>query len=138
MDIWNRFSGVVRVRVTTADPERFINEAFDSEIELQDIHCTNDLNVIACVNRKSYGALKKLVERRGYHFRVENRYGVYFWGKYALSRPVFVLLICFLMLLVICFPTRIYFVRVEGNSSLPERLYTSLRRFPSTATRPSR
>ena len=122
MDIWSRFSGAVRIRVTTADPERFINEALENGIDLYDIHYTNDLDVTGKIHRKSYKKLKALAQHRGNDVRNEGSIGAYFRGKQTVLRPVFLCTFLLVLLLAVFLPTRVYFVRVEGNSRLPERL----------------
>jgi similar to stage IV sporulation protein len=73
------------------------------------------------IRRRDLKALRALLHREGCSLKVVRRQGWYWKGKALLRRPVLLCLIVFLLTVSLFLPTRILFVRVEGNRDVPAR-----------------
>ena len=122
MGFWKSISGVICAEITSAVPAEALTAANAMGISLFDVTYTDDLTVIVHLNRSDYAALCGLLERRGERIRITGKHGMYWKAKTLIRRPVFLVGMIFLLLLVLYLPSRIFFVRVDGNSSVPERL----------------
>ncbi len=122
MDLYQSISGMVEVELTGADIASALAAITEAGIQLRSVHQTDDVTVRFTILRRDYRTLKKLTERRGETLKLLSRTGLYWWGKAALGRPVLLVGMVFLLCLVFCLPTRVLFVQVEGNSTIPSRL----------------
>ena len=116
-------SGMIRVNLTSADPARAMMEVTSSGITVYEANREDD-GIVSCflIGRKDLKHLQKLCERRGYDIKVSGAGGIYWAAFQLLKRPILVLGIAVLCLLAVYLPTRVFFVRVEGNTSIPTRL----------------
>ena len=122
MDIWHSLEGMVTVTYTSADIGRAISAITDSGIMLHNLTAINDLEVTFSVYRRDYRKLRPIVKRRGDSLQLSKRTGLYWMLKGSLKRPVLLLGILLFLFLVSFLPTRVLFIRVEGNSAVPTNL----------------
>lgn len=118
----NMLAGMICIEITSAAPEQMLTAVNAAQIPLFQVRQTSDLTVSAKIYNKDLVKIKKLTQKRGENLRVLDKEGV-FWRIISLrKRPV--LLIGMLMYLVLLFfvPTRVFFVQVEGNRSIPDKL----------------
>ena len=118
MGFWNSFAGLVRAEITSAVPVQLLTYINENNISLSHIKQVDDLTVSCTVARSDLKRLKEIVHRRGGTVRLKEREGV-FWALAQLrKRPVLVIGCFTLLLLSLYLPTRIFFVRVEGNRNV--------------------
>ena len=121
MNLWNSLAGMVEVELTSADPEGTLAAAAEKNIAVFSVTRKEALVMHLRVFRRDLPALRKLCEKRGDRLSVRRTLGIYWTLKRFLARPVLVLGIGLLLFLTLFLPTRVLFVRVEGNSALPDR-----------------
>lgn len=80
-----------------------------------------DLTLRFRLLRADYRRLLRLTQHRGEKLRLLRRKGIYWAARRLLKRPVLLLGMLFLLALVLVLPTRILFIEVEGNGSIPAR-----------------
>lgn len=115
MNFYRSFAGYLRIEATSASIADMLSAVNDAGIVLTDVTPKNDLVVEATVSRSDYQRLEKLLSRRGEKFKVTQKQGV-FWSIAALRRrPVLVVGLAIYLILAMYLPTRVLFVKVEGN-----------------------
>ncbi len=113
--------GWLRVKITSADIPGALQQLAEHNIILQDIESENDLSVLLTVSQKDFKKVKAILEKRGDRCEAEGRSGLY-WTLLALkSRWLFVAGCISILVLSILLPSRIYFLEVKGNQSVPQR-----------------
>ena len=122
MDFWKSLSGMVEVELTSADPAESLSSINAAGITVYNAQQIGDLTLRFGLRRRDHRTLRSLTKKRGEVLNYSGHQGLYWAAKQMLKRPI-LLLGCFLILgLTIYLPTHIYFVEVEGNTSLPTRL----------------
>ncbi len=119
MDFWQSIGGMAELELTSADLQGALGRLSARDIPLQHIVYVSDLTVRIRVRRRDVKALQALCHKRGDQVRVSGRFGIYWLAKCFLARPVLVLGCLLYLALVAYLPTRVLFVRVEGNSAVP-------------------
>lgn len=122
MNPWKSLAGLVRVSLTSADLYGSLNQINAAKIQIYDSYPVDELTLRFTIDRHNYRTLLALVNKRGEKLRILNRKGLYWSVKRSLQRPVLLTGIALLTALILFLPTRVFFVRVEGNSSIPARL----------------
>ena len=121
MDIWRSIAGIIEVEITSAEPESALAAISTRNIEIKNLHQISELTYTFCIRRRDYKELSLIAEKRGETLRIQNKGGIYWSAKAMLARPVLLIGAFLLLLLVLYLPTRVLFVRVEGNATVPER-----------------
>lgn len=121
MNLWNSLAGMVEVELTSADPEGSLAAAAEKNIAVFSVTRKETLTIGLRAFRKDLPALKALCEKRGDRLSVCRTRGIYWTIRRFLNRPVLVLGMGLLLFLTLFLPTRILFVRVEGNTTIPDR-----------------
>lgn len=121
MNFQKTLCGMLTVELTSADPEKILSVLTQKQIPLFRVEKKQDLTYRLVIHRRDYRAIGILTEKQGDSLRILGERGLYWKIKSFCSRPV---LLCLLLLLLISswyLPTRIFFVTVEGNDTIPER-----------------
>lgn len=119
MDIWKLAAGVLEVELVSAEPEMALSVINEAGIEIFQLRRTGDLVCCFQIQRRNYPQLAALCEKRGESLKILHRLGLFWLGSATLRRPVLLTGICFALMFALVLPTRILFVRVEGNQSVP-------------------
>lgn len=122
MDLWKSLAGMVRVEIISADISGFLGMVIQEDIPLYEIHEIDPLTVEVSIRRRDVTIIKNLTDRTGGKLRTKRRIGFFWNGVAFLKRPVLILGLLFLFVSVLYLPSRIFFVKVEGNENLPDRL----------------
>ena len=122
MDLYQSLSGMVEVTLTGADIPRSLEKITSAGITLHRVQQVDEFHIRLTLLRKDYRKLRSIAERSGDTLECINRTGLYWWGRSLLRRPVLLLGIVFFLALVLYLPSRVLFVQIEGNESLPARL----------------
>ena len=125
MEFWKSLSGMLTVEFIGADPEKILDTIIMARIPLSNVVQKKDLVYQLSISRSDYHRLAEILRQQGANLRIVRRRGFYWAIKYSMCRPV--LLGCFLLFFILSFllPSRIYFVTVEGNTTIPDRLILS-------------
>ncbi len=122
MNLWRSMTGQVVAELTSADVPGALIAANESGINIHRAQFVEELTVQLTVDRRDYSSLKMLADKRGEKLRVLKRMGLYWAAVAAFKRPVLMVGLAFLLLAAMILPTRVLFVRVEGNENIPSRL----------------
>lgn len=119
MDLWSSIGGMVRVTLTSAEPEQALAEIAAQGVEMRNIHREDGLTYGFLLGRKALGSVEALCIKRGDTLTVRERKGIFWAARQLLYRPMLAFTMLFFFLAVLFLPGRIFFVRVEGNELIP-------------------
>lgn len=120
MGFFRSLTGTVLVELVSADIPGALIAIAERNIPVYAVRTRGELAIRMEVGREDYRLLSEICRKRGEKLSVLGRKGVYWTGKRLLHRPVLVLGVIMLLAAVVYLPTRVFFVKVEGNVSLPE------------------
>ena len=119
---YTSLSGFLVVQLTGADIPLLLEKLSKSGVSLFRVQQKDFLTVVVWVRRSDLNKLKHICERQGAKWTLLHRKGLYWIWSSVIRRPVFIIGIFLLLLLSWFLPTRILFVTVEGNSTVPTKL----------------
>lgn len=122
MDFWKSVGGMAEAELTSAEPVAALAAINDGNIPLFNVREEGNLTVRFLVRRRDYRQLSALCEKRGETLRLCRRLGLYWTGRRLLGRPVLLIGLALFLAAALYLPSRIFFVRVEGNTTVPTRL----------------
>ena len=114
-------TGVLEVELTSAEPEAALSAVNAAGIAIFQMRQVSELTCCFHIRRSDYSKLTALCKRRGETLRVIRRLGVYWLGKALLARPLLLAGLAFVLVMAFFLPSRVFFVRVEGNYLVPTR-----------------
>jgi sporulation protein YqfD len=115
-------SGFVAVQLTGADIPALLKRLGMNGITLFRVQQKDILTVLAWVRRKDVTKLMGVAEKLGTDVSVIHRSGFYWMWRSMIRRPVMLAGILLILLLSWFVPTRVLFITVEGNSTVPTNL----------------
>lgn len=123
MDLWRSMTGMVHLELTSADPADTLRLIQNAGIQVFEASIGEDLLTLDLhIRRQDRKGMENLAERKGYTLRYTQKQGLY-WTFYGLiKRPVLFFGIVVLFLMALYIPSRVFFVRVEGNTTVPVKL----------------
>ena len=122
MDLFQSMSGMLWAEITCADIPGFLAAVCESGISLFHVQITGSLSAQFCFAKNDWTVLRKCAERWGVKLSVHRRRGIYWSIIRALNRPVLVIGLALILLMAAFLPTRILFIKVEGNDKIPTKL----------------
>ncbi len=124
MGFWSTLAGQMVVELTSADLPGAYSAINARRIPLFSVRQSDMLTAQFTIYRRDYKQLSALAEERGETLKLCAKQGVY-WSLLSLcSRPVLLCGVTALLFLTLFLPTRVLFVRVTGNQTIPERAIT--------------
>ena len=122
MDFFQSLSGSVSLELTAADPAAALCDLRNAGITVLFARVAeSDITVHMSIRRKDYPALKKLAKHKGYGLHLTRKTGYYWHLKSLMHRPVLLVGIVLLFFLTLFVPSRILFLKVEGNKLVSTR-----------------
>ena len=122
MEFWRSLNGMICLQITSADVAGALTVLNNNGIELFQALSRNDLTVEVMIRRQDHKRLRQILERRGDSIESVKLRGLYWRGKRMLKRPVLLCGILALVALSCVIPSRILFLKVEGNQTIPEKM----------------
>lgn len=126
MDIWHSLNGMVTFQITSADPAGMLCVLHGHGVPMENIQFLDELTLHFQVQRQYRKMVITFVEKRGDQWNILSYTGIFWRFQGLLKRPILVSGLLMFLLLTMFLPTRIYFFRVEGNISVPERYILEL------------
>lgn len=121
MDIWRSLAGVLEVTLTAPEPEAALQTVALSGIRLEQVTRVDELTLRFRIARKDGRLLMTLCRKKGWELRICRRRGLYRLLGQLPRRPVLAAGLALLVCLNFLLPTRVLFVEVEGNVTVPTR-----------------
>ena len=119
MNIWKSIGGMLEIELTSADLGDVFCAAGEARIPLYCVETLGPLTAKLMICRRDHKALTALCDKRGDHIKILRKLGLYWKSLKLLHRPILLIGIGILTALFLILPTRVLFIRVEGNQSIP-------------------
>ena len=113
--------GYLELSVTGADIAASMQTLSAAGVRMRRIRQIDALSVSFLIPRQDLRRAENLCAKRGDDLKILGRGGPWFWLRGLMKRPVLLLGTVFLLMASIYLPGRVFFVQVEGNSSVPTR-----------------
>ena len=113
----NFLSGRLLVEITSADTVGLLNSC--RNICLHGVNYRDDLTFCLEIDHNDYKLLRNIAEKQGACVKIVSRFGLLWTLLGLLKRPVLVVFMAFLLCVSLFLPSRILFVSVEGNATVP-------------------
>lgn len=121
MNIWHSLVGMLEVELVSADLWSDLEWLAASGITIHTIEVLDELTARFHILQKDASALADMSKRVGSRFRIIRSEGVFWTVKALFRRPVLLGGLLLVLALTAFLPTRVLFVRVEGNERLEEQ-----------------
>ena len=121
MHLWKSVAGMMKVELTSAEPEKSLSEINEAGIEVYDVSFVNDLTRELRIMRSDFAAVRKITQRRGDSLKTRQYLGLFWEAKNLLFRPALMFGMSVILILTMYLPSRIFFIRVEGNQKISTR-----------------
>ena len=112
---------LITLEITGADIPGTLRAMTDGGITILAAVPKGELTAQVTVPRQDYGKCRRLAERRGDRVTLKNRRGLYWTLRRFLDRPVLLAGMALILALALYLPSRVLFVQVEGNGTIPSR-----------------
>jgi len=121
MEFWRSMNGMVKLKITVADPSMLLSELHQMRIPMEQVLVPDELTLQVCIRRQDYRAVIAFAEKRGGECKTAGKYGL-FWDLVGITkRPMLLIGMGIILALTFFLPTRLLFYRVEGNHTVPAR-----------------
>ena len=121
MELWRSLAGMVEVELTSADPSGALQAINARNVTVYNVERVGDLTLLFSIRRKNYRRLRKIAKSRGDELRLYKQKGLYWSFRSLLARPVLLIGVAAILFLTLFLPTKILFVQVEGNVTVPSQ-----------------
>lgn len=119
--MWRSLAGSLDAMLISADISGALNSITNAGITLIDTKILDDLTVIITFKRSDFQCIRQLCLRRGEQLKLQRWHGIYWTIKGLLKRPLLIFGMALFAFLSIYLPTKVLFVRIEGNEVIPSR-----------------
>lgn len=109
----------ITMELTSADPADFLLRLQNAGITLLDVHSPGDYTLRFRVSRTDTKTVASLAEKQGISWKELRRRGIIWPMSRLFCRPMLCLGLLGLLILSFWVPSRIFFIRVEGNVNVP-------------------
>ena len=120
--MWKSIAGYYRIEITCASPMDMLTLLNRLSVKVWDVRQEGGLVVSFFVMRIDYERLCAAVKHNGGNIKVLDRKGIYWIICSMAYRPILVAGMVLLIVLAMYLPTKVLFVRVEGNENVPASL----------------
>lgn len=119
MNLWRSIDGIVDVEITAAEPEKALSEITGTGIEIRNVCHDKDLVCAFTIRRLDKRKLTALCKKNGWSQKVIRQYGIHYDLSRLIHRKMLLFGVGILLFAALFLPTRVLFVRVEGNDRIP-------------------
>lgn len=112
----------LEIQINSADMMLVLKNLNRQGVYLEEITWIDPLTITGSVLHRDLPAIKQILSSRGDSYTIRRRYGVRNIIRKFWKRPVLSVGVCLLLAIVVTLPTRILFVRVEGNQTVADNL----------------
>lgn len=121
MALWKSLSGYLNIEFTSADPEKTLAAITLLNISITNVVRRQELIYQIKIPRSDYKKLSDMFQKQNIDLKIVERQGLYWFLKESIYRPVILTTFLLIFTLSIFIPTRIFFVTVKGNNTIPEQ-----------------
>ena len=111
----------VKVEITSADISTMLRLLVEQGICLHDVKHIDEVTVTCYISQHDFSTAENILARHGAGVRTMEKKGVLYFLVGFLHRPILNAGILLMVFLSMYLPTRVLFIEVQGNTSLPAR-----------------
>lgn len=119
MEFWRSIGGMVDMELTSAQPEALLEKLSRNGIELYALHFENELTCRFRIRRQDCRRAVRICRGSDDNLRMRSQMGLYWKARDLFRRPVLAAGFAGFLALVLFLPTRVLFLQVEGNTTVP-------------------
>ncbi len=120
--MWESIMGRFTLEITSADVVGLLNALNREKISIISLNYESDLVITVELLRIYYKKLRIIAEKHGANVKILKKNGLYWTALALIKRPVLLIFAVSLLLLSTFLSSRVLFVRVEGNETIPSNL----------------
>lgn len=121
MDLWHSLSGMLTIKILSADSSDILRRLHQSSIEVFGVQFLDELQLQLQIRQKDHKRIAEITKKSGGQLSVVSQEGIYYRFAALYHRPILILALLAMFFLTVLVPTRIYFFRVEGNKTVPTK-----------------
>lgn len=122
MGLFYSLRGTLQIEIISADIPGLLLRISENNISALNLRFVDELTVRATIIRADFKQLCAIAEHRGDRMIVLAKEGIYWKYKGLTQRPLLMTALSILLLLTLMLPSRILFVHVQGNRTVPSKL----------------
>lgn len=111
----------IKVLLTSADIQGALHAIAAHGIAVYEVEYIDALHICFVIRGKYLPALQALTQKRGERVEIKKRVGIVNAFSRIFKRPILILGLLCTLFLSFWVPTRVFFVRVEGNNTIPTK-----------------
>ncbi len=119
MGIWKSLGRMISLQLTCGDVPGVLAAANQLGIPLLDVCLLDEITVVFTLQSGNLKEMERLIQKKGGQIRYLHRRGLGWKLQNLMKRPVLVITALVLLALSCYIPSRVLFIRVEGNESIP-------------------
>lgn len=120
--MWESILGRITLEITSADVVGLLNTLNREKIRLIALNYCSDLVVTVEISQIHLKKLQRIAEKQGASVRIIKKNGLYWTALALMKRPVLVIFAVSILVLSTCLSSRVLFVRIDGNTTIPSNL----------------
>jgi len=121
MGLFRSMVGSVELEIVSADIPAFLAAVNNENIHLFDVSLADELSAKIHIRRQDLPTVKKIAKKRSSSLKIIKKDGMFWTGKRLVKRPVFIFGCLFLLLVALFLPSRVLFIKVDGNDTIPTK-----------------
>ena len=121
MKLFKSLPGMITVEFTSANPEKVLESIAVARISILHIIQCQELTYRIQIRHGDYKKLSCILDKQNAALKIINKRGIYWSFRKSLSRPVLLSTFFAMLILSVYLPSRIFFVTVEGNMTIPSQ-----------------
>lgn len=121
MKPWQSITGMLNVEITSPVPEQTLDRILLSGIPIYRVTQISELACTLLIHRRDFPKMEEILQKQGAALRVRYRTGLFWQVRSLFHRPFLLLGLAVLIASALYLPSRIFFVEVTGNSTVPTR-----------------
>lgn len=121
MGLFRSLTGLLTVQLTSADLSAALTQIAETNVQLLGVEWLDELTCRATIQQRDYAKLQECIQHRGDQLKIIRKSGIYYSARSLMRRPVLLVGAVVFFLLAVFLPTRVLFVQIEGNTSIPTR-----------------
>lgn len=118
---WRFLLGHITAEITSADTSAILNTLTAEDILLKNVKYCDSLTFRATISRQDRSALLAIADKHGAKVKIIGASGIFLTAAAIRRRPVLLGFLLFVFLLACFLPSRILFISVDGNVTVPDR-----------------
>lgn len=122
MGLYQKMEKRLQVQFVSAQTDALLSRLASAGVVVWNVKFCDLLTVKVWIRNSDYGKFQALMESTGTQYRVIKRNGALWRVSKLLKRPVLAIGLVLFLMIALWLPSRILFVDVEGNQTIPTRL----------------